>query len=121
MFAIEQIDNIPVEACDQDNSILRGDETWLPEWSGNLGGVQRWRRSVAWGVLGQASWLKVWRGGGCNFSATERAHKRNGGQLDGKASSFGFRVKTPAQKKSNIWQKRLSHFVSKPLACFLQT
>jgi hypothetical protein len=36
-------------------SILRSDETWLPEWSGNLGGVQRWRSSVAWGVLGQAS------------------------------------------------------------------
>ena len=28
------------------------DETWLPEWSGKLGGVQRWRSSVArvsWG------------------------------------------------------------------------
>ena len=37
--------------------ILRSDETWLPEWSGNLGGVQRWRSSVAWGVLEQ-SWLK---------------------------------------------------------------
>jgi len=23
------------------HSILRSDETWLPEWSGNLGGVQR--------------------------------------------------------------------------------
>jgi len=30
----------------------------------------------------QASWLKVWRGGGCRFNATERAHKRNGGQID---------------------------------------
>jgi len=39
------------------HSILRSDETWLPEWSGNLGGVQRWRSSVAWGVLEQ-SWLK---------------------------------------------------------------
>jgi len=29
------------------HSILRSDETWLPEWSGNLGGVQRWRSSVA--------------------------------------------------------------------------
>jgi hypothetical protein len=37
------------------HSILRSDETWLPEWSGNLGGVQRWRSSIAWGVLGQAS------------------------------------------------------------------
>jgi len=37
------------------HSTMRSDETWLPEWSGNLGGVQRWRSSVAWGVLGQAS------------------------------------------------------------------
>jgi hypothetical protein len=39
-------------------SILRSDETWLPEWSGNLGGVQRWRSSVAWGVLG---WRTLFR------------------------------------------------------------
>jgi hypothetical protein len=26
------------------HSILRRGETWLPEWSGNLGGVQRWGR-----------------------------------------------------------------------------
>src|SRR5208283_4048390 len=76
------------------HSILRADETWLPEWSGNLGGVQRWRSSVAWGVVGQASlsaygsarWLKVWRGGGCYCSATERAHKRNEGQRDAECS-----------------------------------
>jgi hypothetical protein len=37
------------------HSIPRSDEIWLPEWSGNLGGVQRWRSSVAGGVLGQAS------------------------------------------------------------------
>ena len=36
-------------------SIPGSDETWLPEWSGNLGVVQRWRSSVASGVLGQAS------------------------------------------------------------------
>jgi hypothetical protein len=35
------------------HSILWSDETWLPEWSGNLGGVQRWRSSVASGVLGK--------------------------------------------------------------------
>jgi hypothetical protein len=35
------------------HSIPRSDETWLPEWSGNLGGVQRWRSSVAWGVWGK--------------------------------------------------------------------
>jgi len=28
------------------------------------------------------SWLRVGRGGGCHFSATERAHKRNAGQID---------------------------------------
>ena len=33
-------------------------------------------------VTGQASWPKVWCGGGCKFSATERAHKRNEGQVD---------------------------------------
>jgi hypothetical protein len=38
--------------------------------------------SQSFGLRRQASWLKVWRGGGCNFSATERAHKRNGGQID---------------------------------------
>jgi hypothetical protein len=37
------------------HSILRRDETWLPEWSGKLGGVPRWRSSVTRGVLGQAS------------------------------------------------------------------
>src|ERR1039458_2861151 len=32
------------------HSTLRSDETWLPEWSGNPGRVQRWRSSVASGV-----------------------------------------------------------------------
>jgi hypothetical protein len=36
------------------HTILLSDETWLPEWGGKLGGVQRWRSSVA-GCLGQAS------------------------------------------------------------------
>ena len=34
------------------HSILRSDETWLPEWSGKLGGVERcavWSRGVSWG------------------------------------------------------------------------
>jgi hypothetical protein len=35
------------------HSILRSSETRLPECSGNLGGVQRRRSSVAWGFLGQ--------------------------------------------------------------------
>ena len=44
--------------------------------------LSRTRRSNARPQLPQASWLKVWRGDGCNFSATERAHKWNGGQVD---------------------------------------
>ena len=34
------------------HSILRSDETWLPEWSGKLGGVERCAvrsRGVSWG------------------------------------------------------------------------
>ena len=38
--------------------------------------------SQSFGLRRQVRWLKVWRGGGCKFSATERAHKRNGGQID---------------------------------------
>ena len=71
------------------HSILRSDETWLPEWSGNLGGVKQCAvRSrgcpgarQSFGLRRQASWLKVWRGGGWDFRATERAQKRNGGQV----------------------------------------
>ena len=37
--------------------------------------------SQSFGLRRQASWLKVWRGGGCKFSATE-AHKRNGDRID---------------------------------------
>jgi hypothetical protein len=37
------------------HSIRRSDESWLPEWSSNLGEVQWSRSSVASGVLGQAS------------------------------------------------------------------
>jgi hypothetical protein len=43
------------------HSILRSYETWLPEWSGNLGGVQRWRSSVARGILGQSAFGTRWR------------------------------------------------------------
>ena len=31
------------------HSVSRSDGTWLPKWSGNLGGVQRWCSPVAWG------------------------------------------------------------------------
>jgi hypothetical protein len=37
--------------------------------------------SQSFGLRRQASWLKVWRGGGCNFNATERAHKRSRGRV----------------------------------------
>ena len=75
----------------------RSDETWLPEWSGILGGVQRCAvrsRGVSWasqsfGLRRQASWLKVWHGGGClsarrneHTSETEAGLTRNiGGQV----------------------------------------
>ena len=63
-------------------SILRSDETWLPEWSGKLGGVKRCAvrsRRASWGkpvcrfaessnLGGRQSDLGV----GCKFNATER-------------------------------------------------
>jgi len=59
------------------------------------------------GVLGRASlsaygsvgWLKVWRGGGCRFSATERAHKRNGGQIDAECRRPGLVTTGPVNQK----------------------
>ena len=40
------------------------------------------RAEASLSAYGSVRWLKVWHGGGCNFSATERAHKRNGDQID---------------------------------------
>src|ERR1039458_10665028 len=40
-----------------------------------FGRAGRLGASQSFGLRRQASWLKVWRGGGCNFSATERAHR----------------------------------------------
>ena len=62
------------------------DEIWLPEWSGKLGGavgrsVARGSWGQSFGLRHQARWRKVWCRGGCQFSATERAHKRNAGRL----------------------------------------
>src|ERR1035437_8795622 len=53
--------------------------------------LSRTRRSNARSQLPQASWLKVRRGAGANFSATERTHKWNGGQVDaeGRQPKFG--------------------------------
>jgi hypothetical protein len=55
-------------------------------WAESSGSGVRSRGSLgvsqSFGLRRQASWLKVWRGGGCKFSATERAHKRNRGQID---------------------------------------
>ena len=44
-------------------------------------------RGMSWGepvfrLTASSPLLKVWRGGGCKFSATERAHKRNGDRID---------------------------------------
>ena len=59
-----------------------GAASW-PEWSGvPFGRAGCFGASQSFGLRRQASWLKVWLGGGCKFSATERAHKRNGGQID---------------------------------------
>ena len=37
--------------------------------------------SQSFSLRRQASWLKVWRGGGCNFNAMGRAHKRSRGRV----------------------------------------
>src|ERR1017187_1312667 len=76
------------------HTILRRDETWLPEWSGKLGewsGVPSGRAgcpgaSQSFGLrVGPLAESLAW-GPGANFSATERAHggtearlTRNGG------------------------------------------
>jgi hypothetical protein len=39
------------------HSVLGSDETWLSEWSDGLGGVQRWRSSVAWGSLRHSEFI----------------------------------------------------------------
>ena len=44
----------------------------------------------SFGLRRQARWLKVWRGDGCKFSATERAHKWNGGRIDAEMEAAGF-------------------------------
>ena len=47
------------------HSILRNDETWPPEWSGNLGGVQHGAirsRVVSWGTVPSLDdWEKDWQ------------------------------------------------------------
>ena len=71
-------------------SATGSDDARLPEWSGNPGVAQRCAvrsrgglgASQSFGLRRQAGWLKVWRGGGCKFSATKRAHKRNAGGFD---------------------------------------
>ena len=72
-------------------TVRRSDETWLPEWSGKLGGVKRCAvrsRGRSWGkpvfrltasspLAESLAWGRV-----ANFSATEGAHKRNEGRID---------------------------------------
>ena len=96
LFAVRQF-HPPHEAVGRNEpkhrlgvAVPRSDETWLPEWSGKLGGVERCvvlSRGVAWGKLvfqltGLYPLAKSLARGGCNFRATERAHKRNVGQVD---------------------------------------
>ena len=88
------------------------DETWLPEWSGKLGGVQRCAvrsRGSSWGkpvfrlterkieFPGSLAW-----GTGCKFSATERAHKRNAGQIDAEWRQPSL-VTTPGEKQNHVF------------------
>ena len=46
-----------------------------------FGRVGSFGASQSFGLRRQANWLKVWCGGGWNFSATERAHKRSRGRV----------------------------------------
>jgi|SRR5690348_12773748 len=73
---------VQVVLCELTKSGCRnGAVTWA-ECSGGAGRSRgRPGASQSFGLRRQASWLKVWRGGGCKFNATERAHKRTGGQV----------------------------------------
>ena len=66
--------------------------------------LSRTRRSNARSQLPQASWLKVRRGAGANFSATERAHKWNGGQVDAEWRKPSLVTTSGVQRKS--WFRR---------------
>ena len=88
---------------------LYRDETWLPERSGKPGGEERCAvrsRGVCWGkrvcrlaessnLAGRQSGL----GAGANFSATERAHKRNAGRIDAEWRRPGWVTKREMQRK----------------------
>jgi hypothetical protein len=75
--------------CHVRRSLLRGLAAGMERQPGRSAAVAQFGRvgcfgaRQSFGLRRQASWPKVWRGGGCIFSATERAHKRNGGQVDG--------------------------------------
>src|ERR1035437_343222 len=80
------------------HSIPRSDETWLPEWSGNLAGVQRcavrsrgvsWSKPVFWLTV-PVRWPKVWRGGRVDFDATERAQSGTEARLTRNAGGEGW-------------------------------
>ena len=66
------------------------------------------------GLLGQASLLadgscplaEVWRGGRVHFDATERAHKRNGGQVDAECRRRSLVTTTPQITSNGTkWKK----------------
>jgi hypothetical protein len=80
------------------HSIPRSDETWLPEWSGKLGGEQRWRSPVAWGSWGKPVFrltgLSVGRksglGGGCiSLRRNDTQAERRPGCRGMEAAKFG--------------------------------
>src|SRR5208282_659941 len=79
-------------------------------WAECSGGGVR-SRGVSWGkpvfwLTVPVRWPKVWRGGRVDFDATERAHKRNGGQVDAECRRRSL-VTTAPQTASNgtKWKK----------------
>ena len=59
------------------------------------------------GLLNQKfSWPEIWRGGRVDFDATERAHKRNGGQVDAECRRRSLVTTTPQMTSNGTkWKK----------------
>ena len=81
------------------HSVPRSDETWLPEWSGKLGGVELcavWSRGVSWGkpvfrLTGLSVGRKSGVGAGCKFQrdGTSTQAERRLGCRGMEAAKFG--------------------------------
>jgi hypothetical protein len=68
-----------------------GAETWA-ECSGGEFGRTNLEQSQSFCLRRQASWLKVWRSGADDLVATERADKRNAGQIDAEKKQRGHKI-----------------------------